>query len=90
MNYYLVLWHQAHGRLNGWDLVYAKDKKDARRRFRTEHYSPVDAVVSQKDERLRAIKDNLNPETDTLFSDISPTDYELARAGQVVTIEEGT
>lgn len=90
MKFYLVLWHQADGHLNGWDLVYAEDKRAARRKYQEEHHSPVDAVVSQADEKLRALKDNLNPLTDTLFSDISPKDYELAREGQVVVIEAGT
>ncbi len=90
MKFYLVLWHRTDRDLNGWDLVYAIDKKAARRKYREEHNSPIDAIASQADEKLRAIKDDLNPITDSLFYSISPKEYALAIAGQVVTIEEGT
>ncbi len=46
MKFYLVHWHRTDRDFNGWDLVYAEDKKAARRKYRAEHNSPIDAIAS--------------------------------------------
>ena len=90
MPFYVVLWHSKDSRENGVDLVHAKDKREARRRYRGSHYSPIDAVLSQAEERQRAISDGLNPDTDSLFADISQDEYNRAEHGEVVNVESGT
>ncbi len=82
MNFYLVLYHYIEEPYNGWALVYATSKRAARDLFKqssTYRYVAIDIAASHED-----------PDYKDMFEDVKPEDYELARAGQVVTIEEGT
>lgn len=84
MQFYMVSWHDPHSRYSGWDLVYAQNKREARRLYKQEHYLPVHSVASMEEEASR------EPQDGGLFCSVTPEEFERARRGEVVTIEEGT
>lgn len=85
MKYFLVYWYKKERPdYNGHDLVYAKNKREARNKYRTQHYSPIAFVcgpnsISTTDEEYEERMDGIS-------------DYQKARAraGEIVNIEEGT
>ena len=77
MKYFLIYWHQKPGRLSGCDLVYASDKRQARKIYQQYHYSPIDKIISR----------NEAPE---LFEGITSREFLKARRTGICDLEAGT
>jgi len=80
MNFYLIYWYKKdRPDYNGHDLVYAKNKREARASYKLQHYSPISVVLGPGDE-----------DYDMLIEGIDYEEFAAARTGEVVNIEEGT
>jgi len=82
--YYIVHWHQAHGRMNGWDLVYATNKREAREIYHIKHYSPIDGIIAE------GATTGKDVEGQWYFDGITEQERETARVGGIADIEAGT
>lgn len=78
MPYYIVFWAQV-GPDNGWDLVHAKSKEDARKKFYLQR-SPAEMKIT----------DVLSESEDKrMFEDLERETFDRARGGEVVNVEWG-
>jgi len=60
MNFYIIYWHKTdRPGANGYDLVQAKDKKEARAKFELYYQSPIKDVIGPGDESYEEITDNI-------------------------------
>ena len=78
--FYLIYWYKKdRPDYSGHDLVYAKNKREARAMYKLSHYSPISAILGPGDE-----------DYDEMIENISYDEFNAARLFEVVNIEEGT
>ena len=76
MNFYIVYWHKSdRPGSNGYDLVQAKDKKEARAKYEIYYHAPIKDVIGPGDDNY-----------EEMLEGISEHQFTFAEKGAVVSI----